>query len=133
MVEFPPYRRRVRFWDVDVYGHVFNTRYLVYFDDVLTDGFAAAGISFLPEENGGVRFVVAHLECDFVGEATLGDELITTLTVERLGRTSITFALETRNEPDNRVVVRGREVYVVVDAETGKPTPIPDEVRRVFG
>jgi len=72
---FPVYRRKVRFWDVDAYGHLFNARYLVYFDDVLCDAFDAAGVSFLAEENGGYEFVVALLECDFVGDAWMGQEL----------------------------------------------------------
>ena len=126
------YRRKVRFWDVDAYGHVFNVRYFVYWDDVLCDAFEAAGVSFEAERNGGYEFVVAHLDCDYVGEARLGDELTTTITVERLGRTSIVFALETVNDTTGEVVVRGREVYVVIDAETRRPTPIPDEVREAF-
>ena len=133
MTAFPPYRRKVRFWDVDAYGHVFNVRYLIYWDDALTDGFAAAGISFLASENGGIEFVVAHLECDYVGEAKLGDELVTTMSVRRIGTTSIVFGLETFNETSGEVVVRGHEVYVVVDAETRKPTPVPETVRAALG
>ncbi len=126
------YRRKVRFWDVDAYGHVFNVRYLVYWDDVLTDGFAAAGVSFLAADNGGYEFVVAHLECDYLGEATLGDELVTTLTVQELGRTSIVFGMETLNETTGEVVARGHEVYVVIDADSRRPTPIPPEIRSAF-
>jgi len=127
-----PYRRTVRFWDIDVYGHVFNPRYFVYFDDALTDFFAAAGIPFDAERNGGFHFVVAHASCDYRGEATLGDRLATTIRLEEIGRTSITFGFTTVKEPGGELVATGKEVYVVVDAATRRPVPVPGEVRRRF-
>ncbi len=129
---FPVYRRKVRFWDVDAYGHLFNARYLVYFDDVLCDAFDAAGVSFLAEENGGYEFVVALLECDFVGDAWMGQEVVTSISIEGFGRTSIVFSIETIDDATGETVVRGHEVYVVIDAETRRPTPVPNTIREAF-
>ena len=124
-----PYRRKVRFWDVDAYGHVFNARYFVYFDDALCDLFEEAGVPFEPGRNGGLMFVVVHAECDHRGDAKLGDRLDTTARVRRFGRTSITFDLEVTKHPGGETVAVGNEVYVVVDAATGEPIPVPDDVR----
>jgi len=129
---FLVYRRKIRFWDVDAYGHVFNPRYLVYFDDVLCDAFDAAGVSFLAEENGGYEFVVAHLECDFVGAARMGQEITTSISIERFGNTSIVFSMESVDDATGETIVRGSEVYVVIDAETRRPTPVPDAIRDGF-
>lgn len=122
-----PYRRKVRYWDVDANGHVFNARYFVYWDDALTDFFEEAGLNF--GTYGGPLWVTRRTECDFRGEAHIGDHLATTVGVEKIGNTSVTFILRTVEEGSGRLVTEGREVYVVVDPETRQPITVPDAER----
>lgn len=127
-----PYRRKVRYWDVDSNAHVFNARYFVYFDDAMTDFFEATGLDFGALGGDGPVWVTAHAECDFKGEGNVGDVLATSVSVERLGETSVTFALATIEETSGRVVATGKEIYVVIDRVTRKPIVVPDDARAIL-
>lgn len=124
-----PYRRKVRYWDVDSNAHVFNARYFVYFDDALTDFFDEVGLDFGALGGDGPVWVTARAECDFRGEAGVGDLLATSVAVESIGTTSVTFALKTVEENSGRVVTTGEEVYVTIDRATRQPMPVPDDIR----
>ncbi|MGI9610777.1 MAG: acyl-CoA thioesterase [Acidimicrobiia bacterium] len=127
-----PYRRKVRYWDVDANGHVFNVRYLIYVDDAITDFFESRGIAFQDHEEEGFLMVLAHTEIDFKSEAVIGDVLDTTITVEELGRASLTLGFEVIDIEDGRKVATGSEVYVAIDPETRKAIELPDKVREQF-
>lgn len=124
-----PYRRKVRYWDVDANAHVFNARYLVYVDDALTDLLDEAGLGFEEDDRGGALMVLARTEIDFRSEAVIGDTLATTVRLEVIGNTSITFGFEIVEEGSGRQVAEGKEVYVTIDTETRRPIPVPEEVR----
>jgi acyl-CoA thioester hydrolase len=127
-----PYRRKVRYWDVDSNAHVFNARYLVYVDDALTDFFEEIGLDYTSEEDGGYLLVVAHAEVDFRGEAVIGNVLATTGYVDRIGNTSITFGFKIIEEGSGRTVATGNEVYVTIDPATRKAVTVPDRVRELL-
>jgi len=127
-----PYRRKVRYWDVDSNAHVFNARYFIYFDDAMTDFFEATGLDFGALGGDGPVWVTAHAECDFKGEGNVGDVLATSVSVERLGNSSVTFALETVEETSGRVVATGKEIYVVIDRVTREPIAVPDDARAIL-
>lgn len=128
-----PYRRKVRYWDVDANAHVFNTRYLVYVDDALTDLLDEAGLGFQEEDRGGALMVLAHTEIDYRSEAVIGETLATTVRLESIGNTSIVFDFEIVEEQSNRLVATGREVYVTIDSEDRQPVLVPEEVRTRLG
>lgn len=127
-----PYRRKIRYWDVDSNAHVFNARYFVYFDDALTDFFDEAGLDFGALGGDGPVWVTAHAECDFKGEANVGDVLATSVSVERIGNTSVSFSLNTLDETTGRTVATGKEVYVIIDRETRQPIPVPGDVKELL-
>jgi acyl-CoA thioester hydrolase len=67
-----------------------------------------------------------HAEAEFHRVLRFGDEIDVRLRVERVGRTSITYAWTM--EHDGEVCVRGRHTVVNVDRE-GRPEPLSDDVR----
>ncbi len=128
-----PYRRKVRYWDVDSNAHVFNTRYLVYVDDALTDFLEAAGLAFQAHSEDGFLMVLARTEIDYRSEAVIGETLATDITVKRIGHSSITFGFVIVDEESGRIVAEGTEVYVTVDSDQRSPITVPDQVRSRFG
>ena len=58
--------------------------------------------------------------------------LVTAVRVEKIGNTSITFALEVIDEASGRAVARGREIYVAVTADLSKPITVPEELREAI-
>ena len=127
-----PYRRKVRYWDVDSNAHVFNARYFVYFDDAMTDFFDEVGLNFGALGEEGPVWVTARAECDFKGEAKVGDVLATSVSVEKIGNTSVVFGVETVDETTGELVAEGREVYVTIDRESRQPIRVPDELRELL-
>ena len=123
------YVRKVRFSDIDCQGHVFNANYLVYFDDAVTDYMDALGIPDAEFVRRGHDMVLARAECDFRSSGQLGETLVTTARVEKIGNSSVTFALEIVEQGSGRKVAQGREVYVVIERSSGRPTAVPDYLR----
>lgn len=126
-----PYRRKVRYWDVDANSHVFNARYLVYVDDALTDYLEEAGFAFDTHAEDGYLLVLARTEIDYRSEATIGDVLLTMIDIDKIGTTSIVFSFRITDEATGRLVAAGREVYVSIDTGTRRPIPVPEEIRRL--
>ncbi|QVQ50046.1 acyl-CoA thioesterase [Spiractinospora alimapuensis] len=80
----------------------------------------------------GTMWVYGHvprvrIEADFVSPVVFGDEVTTTLTVAKVGRSSITFEAELSGP--SGPVARCRVVTVYVDSVDGQATPVPDELR----
>lgn len=119
----------IRFAHCDPAGLVFFPQYFVLFNDHLEDWFAQAlGLGFRElhlERRLGIPTV--RIECDFERPSRLGDELEFLLSVERLGRSSIALQRQAR-APDG-VRVRLRQVLALVDLDSGKPIPWPQELR----
>jgi YbgC/YbaW family acyl-CoA thioester hydrolase len=71
-----------------------------------------------------------HIEAEFLNVLRFEDEIETRIRVERLGRTSITYAWEISK--DGEAYVRGKHTVVLVD-ERGSPEPLSDELRAALG
>ena len=127
------HRQKVRFRDTDCQGHVFNANYFAYFDDAITDFLEASGVPYPALAERGHDLVLVRAECDFRSSAVLGEELEIHVAVEAFGRTSMTFALRCVEAGSGRTVAEGREVYVVLDRATGRPTPVPGYLRTALG
>ncbi len=120
----------VRFADCDPAQMVFYPRYLVMFNDLVEDWFRE-GLK-LPfsyyhfEQQHGLPTV--HLEVDFIAPSRLGEVLTATLTVNRVGKSSIGLDILLRG-PDASDRVRGKVVLVVTDLRSSRAVPIPDDLR----
>ncbi len=127
-----PTTQKIRYSDCDPQGIVFNGNYARYWDDALTDWFEEAGYGGAELGGSGLDVVTARLEMDFKASAGLGDEIETSLEVEKVGTTSMTVQFNTRRLSDGTVVTEGREILVFVDPEDFRPTAVPDELRRAL-
>ncbi|HVL67362.1 MAG TPA: thioesterase family protein [Vicinamibacterales bacterium] len=120
----------VRFRDCDPMGHVNNAVYLTYLEQArFTHWREVWGIDFerLPPGTPGV--ILARAEIDYRHPAKYGDVLEIRVGLERIGRTSFTYAYEIVDQ-QRRVVAEARTVLVIYDYAAGRPAPIPDELRR---
>jgi acyl-CoA thioester hydrolase len=119
---------RVRWAEVDRQDIVFNAHYLMYFDVAITEYWRAAGIRY-PDEllaAGGDLFVVkATLE--YHGSARFDDEIEVAVRTRKIGRTSMTFALEIHRGGEH--LISGEVVYVNAHPQARSPVPVPDGLR----
>jgi acyl-CoA thioester hydrolase len=118
---------RVRYAECDVQGVVFNAHYLAYFDTSITELWRAAVGSYQTMLDRGVDIVVAEAQLRFASPARFDEELTLEVAVTRMGTTSI--ATEHRIHHEQRPIVSGTLVHVMVDRQTLTKTPIPDWLR----
>jgi 4-hydroxybenzoyl-CoA thioesterase len=128
-----PYRSEilVRFADCDYARMVFYPRYLVMFNNLVEDWFAA-GLNFSFSEMHAQRgwgIPTVHLEVDFLAPSFLGDRLQAELAVTKIGRSS--FALEIKlSGADGKERIRGKSVLVLMELGRNRAIPIPGELKQ---
>jgi YbgC/YbaW family acyl-CoA thioester hydrolase len=127
------FRRPVRFAEVDAAGLVFFPRFHEYCHDLLE--------ALLAELPGGYPDMVRHrdlgiptvrLETDFTAPLRFGDVACFETTVERIGRSSITFRHVIRREADGAIVATVRHVIVTARISTLTAVPVPDDIRALL-
>lgn len=127
-----PTHQKIRYGDCDAQAVVFNSNYSRFWDDAITDWFEDAGFGGVELGGIGVDVATVRTEIDFRAPAHLGDVLVTSPTVERLGNTSMSVGVETRRASDGALIVEGREVLVFLDPATRGPVSVPDELRQAL-
>jgi len=123
------HRLEVRFRDCDPMGHVNNAVYLTYLEQARFAHWRAVwGFNFegLPGNAPGV--ILARAEIDYRRPARYGDMLEVRISLDRIGRTSFGYSYVVVDQKEE-VVAEARSVQVMYDYGTGKPVPLPDEMK----
>ncbi|MFD1563954.1 acyl-CoA thioesterase [Haloarchaeobius amylolyticus] len=113
----------VRYRDLDPLGHVNNAVYVSYLETARVDYLEA--VADIAAED--ISFVIANLEIDYERPITKGDDPTVALWIAELGETSCTMDYEIR--ADGTVAATAETTMVHVDPDTGRATPLPDELR----
>jgi acyl-CoA thioester hydrolase len=119
-----------RWMDNDHYGHVNNVAYYSYFDTAV-NGFLleATGIDI---RNLPAIGIVAESSCRFLSAISFPDTIHAGLAIERLGTSSVVYAIALFRENDDSPCAMGRFAHVYVDRNTRRPVPIPAIIRAVL-
>lgn len=129
---YPELQRIPTRWrDNDVYGHMNNVVYYEYFDTAVNRWLIESGALAVP--GGDVVGLVAETRCRFMASLGFPDVLETGLSAMRVGRSSVTYGLALFREGAAEAAALCRYVHVYVDAETRRPTPLPDSLRTALG
>lgn len=119
---------RVYYEDTDAGGVVYYANYLKYFERCRSDWMRQLGHGQTEiAQANGVVFVVRSANIEYLKPARLDDLLHIGLEVEKLGRAQLVFRQHIRREAQE--LVTGTIQIVCVDAQTMKPTPIPETLR----
>jgi 4-hydroxybenzoyl-CoA thioesterase len=120
----------VRFADCDPAGIVFYPRYFEMFNGLVEDWFRselqASFTEIVTKRGWGLPTV--HLEANFVAPSRFDETLFATLTVNRLGTSSMGLDIVLRG-PDNGDRVRGKVVLVFIDRAAHRAIPWPNDLR----
>lgn len=113
----------IRFRDLDPQNHVNNAIFVTFFE--------AGRVVLLRDPRYGMRvpgatYVQASITVDYLGELHWPGEVLIGTAVERLGRTSLVFSQGLFT--GERCAALCRSTLVMVDAETRKPRPFPEEL-----
>lgn len=122
----------VHFDDLDSFGMVHHGRYASLLERGLTSYWVRAGFSFdrsttIPDQYQVIR----ALEFTYEFPITSIGEVLVELWIERLGRTSWTYAFRFLSKDRAIVHATGKRVQVNLDPTTGKSRPFsPEAVER---
>jgi 4-hydroxybenzoyl-CoA thioesterase len=119
----------IRFHHCDPAGIVFYPQYFVLINELVEDWFdQGLGIDFARLHGELKRGVpMRRLECDFLSPSRIGERLLFTLAVKKIGGSSLTADVEAG--AGGIVRVRAMLVLVYLSLETHRPVPFPDELR----
>ncbi|MGK7868661.1 acyl-CoA thioesterase [Falsiroseomonas sp. E2-1-a20] len=118
-----------RWMDNDIYGHVNNVTYYSWFDTAVARFLLDSGAINLVDSP--VIGVVVETQCRYHAPIAFPDPITAGLRVDRLGTTSIRYAIGIFRAGDATASAEGHFVHVYVDRATQRrPTPLPDGLRR---
>ena len=125
----PPFKysalARVWFSDTDAQGVVYYGRYLPYFDHARTEYHRHLG----GLATSGSEFVMRACAVEYHAPARFDDLIEVFVRVSRIGRTSVTYEYAAHRLPDDTLMVTAQQALVLIELETRRPTPIPDDLR----
>jgi 4-hydroxybenzoyl-CoA thioesterase len=119
----------IRFHHCDPAGIIFYPQYFILFNELVEDWFThGLGVSFVEQvTQERVSIPMGRVECDFIAPSKIGDVLSFSLTVDRIGKSSIKLAITVHHGEELRV----KAMLTVVHAslETFKSVPIGADLR----
>ncbi|KIA81685.1 acyl-CoA thioesterase [Chromobacterium amazonense] len=131
--QFPVIDRRVismRWGDMDAVGHLNNTYYFRYLEQVRIEWLQSFGYGIEPDAIGPV---LASTSCTFRKQLTYPATLEITIELEKLGRSSLKLRHHFYRQDDPGTVYASAEVMLVwVDYKAEKSVPIPDPIREAI-
>lgn len=120
------YPLRVRFSDVDAYGHVNNVKYFEYFQEARIDYIRQLAHHLV--DGLDVQFVVAQCDVDYRVPILFRAEPYRVQSwVSHAGRSS--FVIESAIFDGDTLMSRARVVMVTFDPATQRAVPAPEELR----
>jgi 4-hydroxybenzoyl-CoA thioesterase len=121
--------RQIRFSDCDPAGIVFYPQYFVMFNGLVEDWIDALGIGYqhlVIERRVGLPTV--RLEAEFRAVSRMGDRVVLSLAVERLGGRSIALQLRCSGVGGD-IRMELRQVLVTTSLDTHRAIDIPSDLR----
>lgn len=115
---------------IDENGHANNVAYVQWMQDIAVEHYAAIG-GIEAQGNEATWFIREH-KIEYFLPAFAGEEIEIKTWVENIRRVRSLRKYEFVRKSDGKVLVKGETDWVFVDAKTGAPRPIPEEVSKVF-
>ena len=123
------YPIKVRFADTDLQGHVFFGNYLTYIDEALIAYIRELDHSWDRLSKMGIGLYYVDCGYQFKGQAFVEDILNVSASVSKLGNSSVRFDMSVSRAETDELIGTGFIAAVMVDADSGKSTRIPDSFR----
>ncbi len=120
----------IRWGDMDAMGHVNNTVYFRYMEQVRIGWFDTLGFTPVPRGEGPL---IVNASCTFLRELRYPGTVLCRQYIGELGRSSVqTFIDMLRTDDPETVYASGAAKVVWVDYARKKSAPLPDAARRAM-
>jgi len=123
----------VRPEDIDDLGHANNVHYLRWMLEAAEGHWALYRATARPEVVAGVGWVVMRHELDYFAPAFVGETLEVRTWVPTCTATTCDRYYQIVRRSDGLLLARGASSYCVIDAQTGRPRRLSDDLRAVIG
>ena len=133
MIPFPVDLRLPVLWGhMDAMGHVNNTVYFRFFESARVEYMARMGLFASQTGEHEVVPILASTRCDYKLPLTYPDEIVVGAKTVKVGRTSFTQEYRVWSTKHDAVSAVGEGIIVCVERKTGKPVPVPEDVRQAI-
>ena len=127
MQEFK-YKVKVFYEDTDAGGVVYYANYLKFFERARTEAIAEIGLSNKKLlEEFGVLIIVKSCNIDYKKPAKLEDQLEIKSIISSISNSSFKMTQKVFRDDD---LLTSSEIHLVIVDKKGKPSRIPDELRK---
>jgi acyl-CoA thioester hydrolase len=116
-----------RWMDNDVYAHVNNVVYYSWFDTVVNHWLVDNGL--LDIATSPVVSLVVETGCTYFESVAFPEVVEAALAVDRIGSSSVTYAVGIFRKGGEEAIAQGRFVHVCVERATQRPVAIPAPMR----
>jgi acyl-CoA thioester hydrolase len=120
----------LRWRDLDAFNHVNNSNFMTYLEEARIRWFDSLGEPWLTEETAPL---LAAVQMSYRTPIPYPGSIVVELTADRVGHTSVTLGHRITSADGATLHADGHVVIVWIDRRSGRPTPLPDAVRRVAG
>lgn len=125
-------RSKIRLQHTDATGVLFFPVQFQLAMETLEDFLVLKGFSLNTLFSSSYFFPVVHAEADYLGPLMVGDELDITLTIVKIGTSSVTFHYTLHNVSKGMMAGRVEVVHVLVSQESRTSVPLPDFLKEIF-
>ncbi len=123
------YETKIRMHDTDAAGRLFFANQFKLVHDAYEVFMESLGIPLASLlKSSDYHLPIVHAETDLTAPLLAGDEVKVILTLLNVGNTSFTLHHEIFNK-EKVSMGKGKTVHVCVDGQTGKPFPLPCELK----
>ena len=115
-------KREILFRDIDALGHMNNVTAIYFYEDVR--------VAYMKKLSGyikGAHFnsILARVECDYIGQAFMGETVIVGMKVAQLGSKSIVFEHLISDLETSKIICRGKSVNVCYEYDNQQTCVVP--------
>jgi acyl-CoA thioester hydrolase len=121
----------VQWGDQDAMQHVNNVVYFRWCESARIAYFGRIGLADR-RSAAHVGPILASIKCDFRRQLNFPDTIRIGARIARIGRTSLSMLHRIESLEQRAIVAEAESTMVVFDYTTGKPHPVPDEMRRAI-
>lgn len=125
---FTPFR--VRYYEADAQGILFNANYLAYFDTCIVEYLRDLPFDWHAEKaKHNTDFHTVRALVEYAAPVRYDEQIEIGTKIEKLGRSSMTFKFALFGKGEDNVRSTGEVVWVNADQSTHKSAPLPDVLR----
>jgi len=116
---------------IDENERVNNVAYVQWMQDIAIEHYSSIG-GIAPTQHIGATWVARSHLIEYLMPAFAGEEIEIRTWIESVRRVRSLRKYEFVRKSDGKVLVKGETDWVFVDAQTGSPRAIPNEVIEIF-